>query len=387
MNWQEFNNKYLGQQIFRLQQQIEKKLDPEFELQPSLSVISDIDTEDFPPPSLETICKEFKLSDIEKDLLILCTGAEINRRCCEMFGELSGDPQNALPTILLAINLTQYQDLGIFDRNLPLFKWQLVHILPSNNLITAPLKIDPWVLQYLMGYEYKDPNYPITLHPTPIQPSQHSLPACYSPVIDNINLQWSSAISVPVTQLCGTDPKAHQYIGAHIARSYSYQLMHLSAAALPAEPTALQNWLIHWKRQSLLHEQALILEISPSDFQASTFSQTLAQLIASQQNPLFLSLEERLQGYPNALSLDVPELNLPDQKQQWAYHLGPYAPQLNGHIGKIVAQFNVTLHNIEPLQAAPSLKSNIPRKEADPNPYPNSSGKSVAPNLVLALKA
>ena len=146
--------------------------------------------------------------------------------------------------------------------------------------------------------------------------------------------------------------------------------MHLSAAALPSDASLFQSWLIQWKRQSLLHEQALLLEISPSDFQSVTFSQTLAQLIASRETPLFLSLEERLQGYPNALSLDIPELTLPDQKQQWAYHLGAYAPQLNGHIGKIVAQFNVTLHNIETITSRALTQIQKPIAGAEPKSLP-----------------
>jgi ATPase family associated with various cellular activities (AAA) len=370
MNWQEFNSQYLGHQIFHLQQQIEKILDPDFELQPFLALVPDTQTDDIPPPAIETLCKAFKLSDIEREILTLCAAAEIDHRGCQLFSKVADDSQYALPTISLALNISQSQSLSIFDRNLPLFKWRLVRILSNNNLITAPLKIDPWVLQYLMGYDYKDPSYPITLHPTPIQPSKYTLPACYTPVLDAINLQWSNATTLPVTQLCGTDPKAHQYIGAHIAKDYGYQLMHLSACALPPDASLFQSWLTHWKRQSLLHDQALLLEITPSDFQTLSFAETLAQLIASQQNPLFLSLEERLARYPNALSVDIPELTLPDQKQQWAYHLGPYASQLNGHIGKIVAQFNVTLHNIETITSRALNQIQHPKEGTEPKSLP-----------------
>jgi ATPase family associated with various cellular activities (AAA) len=374
MSWQEFNTQYLSQEIFRLQQQLEKLLDPNFEITPLLTLVPETQTNDFPMPALETLCKAFELSDFEKEILVSCASAEINHRCCYLLGQISGNPDHSFPSLSLALNISQYQNSGIFDRNLPLFRWQLVHILSNKNLITAPLKIDPWVLQYLMGYDYQDPSFPITLHPIPLHPSHHPLPACYRTVLDPIHLQWDSATAPPITQLCGTDAKAHHYIAAQITQGYGYQLMHLDAAALPTDPALFQSWLHHWKRQSHLHDQALLLEIHPSAFQTLHFPQTLAQLIAVQQTPLFLSLEERLPNYPNALSLDIPELTLSDQKQQWAYHLGPYAPQLNGHIGTIVAQFNVTLHNIETItsRALTQLQhpKNGPKNGKVPKPLP-----------------
>jgi hypothetical protein len=113
MSWQEFNNQYLGQQIFRLQQQIEKILDPDFEIKPFLALVPELQADDLAPPALETICKAFELSDFEKDLLILCAGAEVKHRCCELLGKFVDDPQNALPTLLLAINITQFQSLEV----------------------------------------------------------------------------------------------------------------------------------------------------------------------------------------------------------------------------------------------------------------------------------
>jgi hypothetical protein len=321
--------------------------------------------------ALDHLCASFKLSENERILLVLCAGWELRENLRKQYSEFLEESVPDFPTLRLIQKLLPHLNDSLLKPHSPLHLYQLIEPFSTESpLPESALKMNRWVLYTLMGYEYQDPKYPITLHPTPIECSQHPLPASYTPVLDNINLQWSSATRVPVTQLCGTDPKAHQYIGAHIAQSYGYQLMHLSASALPTDASLLQSWLTHWKRQSLLHEQALILEISPSDFQTATFAQTLAQLIASQHNPLFLSLEERLQGYPNALSLDVPELNLPDQKQQWAYHLGAYAPQLNGHIGKIVAQFNVTLHNIETITNRALTQIKKPKAGTAPQSLP-----------------
>lgn len=60
MSWQEFNNQYLSQEIFRLQQQVEKVLDPSFKITPLLSLVPDIQSSDFPPPALETQGKRKK---------------------------------------------------------------------------------------------------------------------------------------------------------------------------------------------------------------------------------------------------------------------------------------------------------------------------------------
>jgi ATPase family associated with various cellular activities (AAA) len=371
MDWQEYSNQYLSQEIFRLQQQIEKILDPSFEIKPLSPLLTSNQAGETPQSALETLCAAFKLSDLEKDILILCVGAEIDFRCCQLLGKISDNPQNSLPTIFLALNISQHRNLTVFDRNLSIFRWQLVHIQSNNNLITAPLKVDPWVLQHVMGYRYQDPTYPANLHPKPLYSSKHPLPAIYSTLIETIALQWDSANTSPLIQLCGADPKAHHLIAAEVSRQYGYEPMRINASAFNQDRDLLKKWLIHWKRQATLYNQILLLEISESDTQSLAISQTLTQLIATQSQPLFLSLPERLQTYSDTLSLDVPDLNIAEQKQQWAYHLGDHAPDLKDDIGKIVAQFNTTLHNIATITNRAIAQIENPREGITPKPLPD----------------
>ena len=337
--------------------------------------------------ALEKYSKCLKQSSSAIDQLTRGFSLDLTERMLLLFvaaWDLESGFQEVCSTILKSESLPSFPNSGQALFLLPEVKKR--HFIPNNKLfrlhllkpvaeespfLETPLRLNRWVLYYLMGEYVRDPVFPVNLHPKPISASLHPLPESYTSLLEQIILQWESAVEVPpLTQLCGTDAKAHHFIAAQACANSGYKLVHLKASAFLQDRLLMNQWLEQWKRESLLCSQVLLLEVTESDVRSAELSQTLTQLIETQQHPLIFSVSERLQEYPDALSLDINELTLEEQKQQWFYHLQDYAPQLKNDIGKIVAQFNTTLHNIHTITQRAITQIENPQERVTPKSLP-----------------
>ena len=55
------------------------------------------------PSALERVCKMFRLSFFERDLLLLCAGMELNGDFVKLCATINGDSQRAYLTLSLAL--------------------------------------------------------------------------------------------------------------------------------------------------------------------------------------------------------------------------------------------------------------------------------------------
>jgi ATPase family associated with various cellular activities (AAA) len=323
--------------------------------------------------AIDQLAKSFNLDLTERTLLLLVVGWELEpgfkATCANALGE---EVLPDFPTSGQALKLLPEVTKRHFSPNNKLFRLHLLKpVSEEYAFLETPLKLNRWVLYYLMGEYVQNPVFPVNLHPKTVSPSRHPLPESYTNLYEQIVLQWENAVDAPpLTQLCGTDTKAHHIIAAQTCEVFGYKLVHLKASAFAQDRVVVNQWLEQWKRESLLYNQVLLLEVTETDTLNPEISQTLIQLIEIQQHPLLFSVSERLQDYPDALSLDINELTLEEQKQQWFYHLQDYAPQLKNDVGKIVAQFNTTLHNIHTITQRAITQIENPREGIAPKSLP-----------------
>jgi ATPase family associated with various cellular activities (AAA) len=372
--WQEASYRYLESEIAKIQDFLREMYGKDDSPSaPSPANLTEAPEVDQSILALDHLCASFELSKEERILLILCAGWELKKTLSGLYCEFLEKPVPSFPTLDLIQKLIPALDDRLLSPEGPLHLYSLLEPgSTEDGLRDNPLKLKRWVLYFLMGYpSYQDPYLPATLNPKSLSASAHPLPASYNLLLEAIQQQWDATDAPSLTQLCGPDPKAHQFIAAEIAKRYGHQLVHLNAANLPTDPNIRRYWLTQWKSRAVLDSQALLIEFNAQTAQHPALLETLSQIDADKTVPLFLSLGDRLQQYSDSLSLDVPELTLTEQKQQWAYHLGTYAPQLNGHIGKIVAQFNVTLHNVQTVSKRAIVQIEKPRPDGtSPKPLP-----------------
>src|SRR5260221_9905514 len=55
------------------------------------------------PPALEMLCKIFRLSAFERDLLLLCAGVELDSSFASVCANAQGDPARSSPTLSLGL--------------------------------------------------------------------------------------------------------------------------------------------------------------------------------------------------------------------------------------------------------------------------------------------
>jgi hypothetical protein len=359
--WQEKSYEYLMDEITRLRQHLyNSHTAGNSDCAPNI-------TEENARLAFNYFSARFLLNETEHLLLLFITAWELKpdfRNQCGQFLQIN-------PPTFPSLSLISYLIPDLNDCPLPpyspFYTYSLLDAPSGYALPDAPLKLKRWALYYLMGYHYRRPDLPAVLHPQPLYPSQTELPRSYQDIIHCIAQDWHNSSRPPLTQLCSNDTKAHQYIAAAVAQEFGYQLVSLNASALDRDNTQIQDWLNHWKCQSRLHNQILLLTLSSHSTQNPLIRNAIAELITSRHTPLLLSLPERLRDYPDSLCLDIPEMKLIEQLQQWQLHLGEHLLQLNGQLGGIVAQFNLPLDGIERISERAITQWNLqPPEEPQP---------------------
>jgi hypothetical protein len=214
MNWRDFNTQYLNREIVLLQIKLQTLLDFPDSAEPISQPPEVIQPKNFLPPTLEILCTKFGLSKIEKEILIMCVAAEISFSTGRLIGRISGNDEFPLPTINLALGLSADREVGAFNRNSPLFAKKILNVNASGVLITAPLKIQPWALQYILGFDYDPPEYLGALTPTRVASSLESTPDSYENRASELLSFWTEDPDTPnhIVQLVGPDTAANQHI-------------------------------------------------------------------------------------------------------------------------------------------------------------------------------
>src|SRR5262245_33537100 len=78
------------------------------------------------PAALETLCATFELSPFERDLLLLCAGAELDVTFAAACAAAHGDPRRAYPTFGLALAALPEAHWSALTPEAPLRRWRLI---------------------------------------------------------------------------------------------------------------------------------------------------------------------------------------------------------------------------------------------------------------------
>ena len=100
-------------------------------------------------PAIDQIAAIFGLSAFERDLLLLCAGAEMDGKLNELCGRLTGDAQRSCPTFALAMSTLANPEWSAVSPWGPLRRYRLLDIDPRQGLVAAPMRINERTLHYL----------------------------------------------------------------------------------------------------------------------------------------------------------------------------------------------------------------------------------------------
>jgi hypothetical protein len=302
------------------------------------------------PPALETLGETFGLTPFERDLLLLCVGMELDSTFATLCAAAQGKPRLAYPTFGLALAALSEAHWSAMTPAAPLRYWRLVEVGSGDTLTTSSLRVDERVLHYLAGITYLDERLRGLIEPLGVP---GDLPPSHRALVHKISGLWSrteGAPAEPVIQLCGEEDAGKHAVAAAASATLGLRLYAIRASDVPAAVDEREALARLWEREAVLSGGVLLLDCQDLD---STDSLLPAlSLLECVQGVLIVTSREPLRARKRPLiRLDVNKPSASEQQSLWQDALGPLAPELNGQIETLTAQFNMGMQGIRAASA------------------------------------
>ncbi|MDP2882686.1 MAG: ATP-binding protein [Azonexus sp.] len=268
--------------------------------------------------AIDWLTAAFGLSGFERDLLLLCAGAEMDAdlaRCCAL---AQGDATRPWVTFGLALAALESPHWSALTPQRPLRRWRLLDIDNHAGLAAGRLRIDERVLHFLVGINELDARLAHLLRPALALPRQAGGHAATTQAamaaLDGDPGQW------PVIVLEGDDPAAQEDIATRCADALGLSCLVIQAEDIPLAAEERAALITLWQREATLLGAALLIIVSDPASATGEAARALIErvaglcLVACPSAPALLTQNQR---FP---------VNKPagaDRRQLWIDTLGP----------------------------------------------------------------
>ncbi len=367
LTWSEANQRYLTAMLGRVRRLLESRLEQggeagkaaaappvEVEIPPGMD----------PPPALEILAGLFQLSPFERDILLLCAGAELEARFGQLFAALHADPARPYPTFSLALAGLPDSHWTALTPSGPLRFWRLIEVGPGGTVTQSPLRIDERILHYLAGVTHLDER--LTGYVRPLPDQDYDLVPSQEAIAGQIAALWAERQGrgdLPVIQLVGSDPQAQRAIAASVAARLYLHPHLMPSSALPSNAVEMESLHRLWEREALLSGGLLLLDCESAEGPEAGRDPGLSRWIENQRTAMILSGRERRRIRRPLITFEVGRPTVEEQRLLWQAALGPAAAGLNGRMEAIVAHFDLDAARIG-LIAAEALQRPADSPEA-----------------------
>jgi len=286
--------------------------------------------------ALRQLQLRFGLSDFERDLLVLCAGAEADGAFAQLCARRQEDSRATSPTFGLALAVLPAPHWSALSPGGPLRFWRLIEVGSGPLLTAAPLRIDERILHYLLGVSYLDERLQSLLDVVGETPPP--LP-CERRVANALAQLWrgpADPADIACVQLTGRDQPTLRRVAVAAAHACRRTALSLRLADVPGGASERHSLTVLWRRECLLNPVALLVNADgayDAARSALTWAESLGGCVALlSREPLPLSRSE-------SVHLDVPAPAAAERRQQWADALGPIADGLDGELDALAASF------------------------------------------------
>jgi hypothetical protein len=299
-----------------------------------------------PPAALEVLCGLFGLTSFERDVLLLCTGVELESRFSEICAALHHDPKRSCATFGLALAAFPEAHWSALTRDRPLRYWRIVEVLPGDTLVGSSLRIDERVLHFLTGVDGTDERLEGIVFPLP-QPAE--LPSCLLGPAETAARALCAGERVALSSRSAAD---RELVATAALLAAGLTPFRLRVADVPGQPTDRETLARHWNREALLANGGLYLTSEGTETGGET-SPLTAAFLARIRSPLAVDAGEA--GPPGGLAairVTLPEPSVAERREVWAANLGAAATLMNGALDSIADQFRLDTSGIRSAGAA-----------------------------------
>jgi len=317
-----------------------------------------------PAPALEVLAMRFGLSEFEQAVLVLCAGIEIDSSF-SLVCAAQGDGAQAYPTFSLVLKSFPNPHWSALSPAGPLRKWRLIEVLnqPGYLLVNCPLKIDERILHFLSGIEYLDERLAGVMQP---QQTSDAVAPSHAVVARSMADVWRhGGTNAAILHLCSADEGTKRSITGVACKQAGFQMYVLPADHIPGSPSELEALMRLWERESRLCSGALHVDAESAEGNEPKAAMQVSKFLEGVSGPVVLSTRDRWRALRRAVrSFDVGKPTSQEQQIIWETALAESPIHLNGQIGSLVGQFNLSAPAIR-LVSAEALER-------------NSSGESLA---------
>ncbi|MDX2032415.1 MAG: ATP-binding protein [Blastocatellia bacterium] len=370
MNWQEANKQYLMAAIRGLRGQLEGKrgwlgrasTSPAAEL-------AKLEAEMPAPPAIRQLQRLFGLSEFERDLILLCAGAELDSEFSRMLGRKLGEENGASPagspTFGLAMACIPEAHWNALLPAAPLRYWRIIEVDSHGSLVHARLRIDERILHFLTGSQYLDQRLDPLIQKlsatSDLPPSQRLLAERVAGKIAGAGGPF------PIIGIYGQESAALRAIAAEISSNLKLGLYAMYAGEIPAVPADRTALARLWEREASLTGSVLLLDAGESEGHqlVNAFAERLeCPLFIASRWPLSIATSRSF------LRVGIEKPNPREQQEVWAQSLGEYSKTVNGFLPALTAQYDLTgpmiraacseaIARIEPAAEAAAFKASL----------------------------
>ncbi|WP_322746146.1 hypothetical protein [Nostoc sp. LEGE 06077] len=352
-NWYIANQRYLMDLISQTRQVLERLIEGKEQGQENRD--TDIYIEKYPafaqtPPALEQLCQIFKLSVLEREIVLLCAGMEIDRSWGKLCAKAQGQPQLEYPTFSLALSISSSPYWGALTHDAPLRRWRLIEMGSTNALTISPLRLDEQIVHYLAGLPTVDERL-AQMGASPLQ--IEDLVPSHIAIAKQMATAWVQATQaqrvLPILQLCGTEAVSKKAIAAKTCEILGLTVYSIPTQNLPRDIDQLNIVRCLWEREWLLYRRVILLDCDRTTESADGEKENnINQLLDTLNAPVIISSLERRRAIQSPLlTLDVNHPSPAEQRQVWQTALSEISPTEKGQIDSLVSHFNLSASGIQ----------------------------------------
>src|SRR5262249_30621524 len=212
---------------------------------------------DLPPPAIDRVAEAFRLTPFERDVLLLCAGAEMDAGFAPLLEAHGGGPTLGLALATLANS--RWSPLSPAS---PLRYWRLIDVQSGPALTTSPLRIDERILHFLAGAPGLDDRLLGLVRRLDLP---RSLPPSHLAAARRLADGWWSTGEWTTFQLGGVDPDSTLDVAAQGCAELGLRLYAVRAADLPLAAVERAQLARLWERETCLGDVALLLDADGLD--------------------------------------------------------------------------------------------------------------------------
>lgn len=338
-DWTQANQALLAAELAQLRRRLESALEQDARDGPESDAEVGRAAAAMPAPAaIDIVGDRFGLTAFERDLLLLCCGAEFDARIATACARLQDRGSARSPTFGLALAMLPDAHWSALTPARPLRGWRLLEIEDGPRLVDSPLRVDERILHFIAGIDEPDPRLRplLVVHDAPPLMADGHVELAAS-----IAERLRCAQAAPLLHLDGDDAPGQLDIAAAAAMRLGARLFVMRGEDLPLASVELERLRTLWEREARLAPVVLLLQAS-----ASAAVQAAARFAEAAQASLILATPERptLQRAFSTFTVDKPDRD--QQRRLWQRALGAKATRLDGGLDTVAGQFRFSAHTI-----------------------------------------